>query len=395
MSFEYDVAIVGGCGRAGLPLGLAFADHGLRTVLHDINDVAVASVRSGVMPFHEDGASEMLVRVLAAGMLTAIADASILGKAEHLVVVIGTPLDERDSPDPNVIVQLVKELAPALTDGQHLVIRSTVYPGTTRLVERIIDGMGLAIDVSFCPERTAEGRALTELFELPQLVSARSDSVLDRAEKLFRSLTDSIVRLQPEEAELAKLFSNAWRYIKFGTANQFFLIADRLGLSYERIRLALAEGYPRAADMPPAGLVAGPCLTKDALQLAAANNNNFPLGFAAMQVNEGLPFYLVDKLAERYPLHEMTIGLLGMAFKGDSDDIRGSLSFKLKDALRFRSKSVLCHDPYVRERIDLASLDDVLRDADMLVVAAPHSVYRSISFAGPIVDIWGLLERDV
>jgi UDP-N-acetyl-D-mannosaminuronic acid dehydrogenase len=287
----------------------------------------------------------------------------------------------------------VKELAPSLVDGQHLVLRSTVYPGTTRLVERVVHEFGLEIDVSFCPERVAEGE-MTELYELPQLVSARSESAFDRAEKLFRSITETVIRLQPEEAELAKLFTNAWRYVTFGTANQFSMMADRLGLDYERIRFALADGYPRAANMPRAGLTAGPCLMKDTMQLAALTSNNFPLGYAAMQVNEGLPLYLVDKLSERYPLHEMTVGLLGMAFKADSDDTRGSLSYKLKRALRFRARAVLCHDPYVGDDLELATLERVLSDADILVVGAPHRAYRSISFAGPIVDIWGLIERD-
>jgi UDP-N-acetyl-D-mannosaminuronic acid dehydrogenase len=91
----------------------------------------------------------------------------------------------------------------------------------------------------------------------------------------------------------------------------------------------------------------------------------------------------------------MKVGLLGMAFKGDSGDSRGSLSYTLKEALRLRAKTVLCHDPYVRDDIDLVSLGDVLRDADLLVVGAPHSIYRSVSFSGPILDIWGLIDQDV
>jgi UDP-N-acetyl-D-mannosaminuronic acid dehydrogenase len=393
MQFEHDIVIVGGCGRAGLPLGLAFADRGLSTVVQDTNTAAVASVQSEVMPFRAPGTTEILRRVIPAGTLSATADPSVVGRAEHVIIMIGTPVDEHLNPDPNIVVRLVKELAPALVDGQHLVLRSTVYPGTTRLVERVVHEFGLEIDVSFCPERVAEGE-MTELYELPQLVSARSESAFDRAEKLFRSITETVIRLQPEEAELAKLFTNAWRYVTFGTANQFSMMADRIGLDYERIRFALADGYPRAANMPRAGLTAGPCLMKDTMQLAALTSNNFPLGYAAMQVNEGLPLYLVDKLSERYPLHEMTVGLLGMAFKADSDDTRGSLSYKLKRALRFRARAVLCHDPYVGDDLELATLEHVLSDADILVVGAPHRAYRSISFAGPIVDIWGLIERD-
>ncbi|EQD32751.1 nucleotide sugar dehydrogenase, partial [mine drainage metagenome] len=153
-----------------------------------------------------------------------------------------------------------------------------------------------------------------------------------------------IVELEPEEAELAKLFTNTWRYIKFATANQLYMIANDFGLDYDRIRTALAHNYPRAQDLPGAGLAAGPCLLKDTMQLAAFNNNQFTLGHSAMLINEGLPLYTVARLEQRFDLSQMTVGILGMAFKGESDDIRSSLSYRLKRILQFKSKRVLCTD---------------------------------------------------
>ncbi len=231
---------------------------------------------------------------------------------------------------------------------------------------------------------------MTELFELPQIVSGRSESVLDRSAKLFGNLSAQMVRMQPEEAELAKLFTNTWRYIKFATANQLFMMATDFGLDYERIRKGLRLDYPRAADLPGAGFAAGPCLLKDTMQLAAFNNNNFVLGHAAMLVNEGLPLYLVSRLEARHPLSEMTVGILGMAFKGESDDVRSSLSYKLRRILLFKAGDVLCHDPYVRVDSTLRPLDEVLERSDLLILAAPHRCYDAASMARlPIVDIWG------
>ena len=107
----------------------------------------------------------------------------------------------------------------------------------------------------------------------------------------------------PEEAELAKLFTNTWRYIKFAAANQLYMMANDFGLDYERIRPALVRhNYPRAADLPGAGFAAGPCLFKDTMQLAAFNNNNFNLGQASVSINEGLPLYVVARLEQRYDL---------------------------------------------------------------------------------------------
>jgi UDP-N-acetyl-D-mannosaminuronic acid dehydrogenase len=389
MSFDRDVVIVGGCGHVGLPLGLAFADRGLQVALYDVNQSAVDEVASGRMPFEEAGTQQVLERVLPT-RLTVTADPAVVSSAENVVIVIGTPVDEHLNPDPNAVSSAIVELLPHLVDGQLLVLRSTLYPGTTSLVEETVARSGRQLEVSFCPERIAEGRAMIELFELPQIVSGRTESVLDRSAKLFSNLASQMVRMTPEEAELAKLFTNTWRYIKFATANQLFMMATDFGLDYERIRQGLRLDYPRAADLPGAGFAAGPCLLKDTMQLAAFNNNNFVLGHAAMLVNEGLPLYVVSRLEMRHPLAEKTVGILGMAFKSESDDIRSSLSYKLRRILRFKAASVLCHDPYVRGDETLTSLDEVLEGSDILILAAPHKCYDDLKTELPVVDIWGL-----
>jgi UDP-N-acetyl-D-mannosaminuronic acid dehydrogenase len=255
--------------------------------------------------------------------------------------------------------------------------------------------MGKDVDVAFCPERIAEGKAMTELFELPQIVAARTERAMERSAKLFRSLTAQVVPLVPEEAELAKLFTNTWRYIRFAIANQLFMIANDYGLDFERIRGAMAHDYPRAADLPGAGFAAGPCLLKDTMQLAAFNNNNFTLGHAAMMVNEGLPLYVVHRLEQRYDLPAMTVGILGMGFKAGSDDPRDSLSYKLKRILRFKARDVLTTDPHVTTDSDLVPLDEVLERADLLVIGTPHRTYADLQPRQPVVDIWDLYGNGV
>ena len=395
MSFDIDVAVIGGCGRAGLPLALAFADRGLRVLVFDIDESAVERVRAGEMPFMEEGAEPVLKRVLAEGRLEATTGPQDVRRAEHAVVVIGTPVDEHLNPDIQAVTSAMEALAQHFTDGQLLVLRSTVYPGVTRRVEELMTRRGLDLDVAFCPERIAEGRAMAELYELPQIVAARTERALERSEKLFRALTAEIVRLEPEEAELAKLFTNAWRYIRFATANQFYMMANDFGLDFERIRTALAHNYPRAADMPGAGLAAGPCLFKDTAQLAAFNNNNFHLGQAAMSINEGLPLYLVSRIEQGHDLREMTVGILGMAFKRGSDDPRSSLSYKLKRILKFKAREVLCSDPYVADDPDLVPLEEVTSRSDLVVVATPHDEYRGLKLDVPVFDIWGVVADSV
>jgi UDP-N-acetyl-D-mannosaminuronic acid dehydrogenase len=387
----FDVAVVGGCGHVGLPLALAFADRGLRTVAYDINDVVVKHVMTGAMPFREDGAAEMLERALAAGTFAASTDPTVVAGADAVVMVIGTPVDEHLNPDAHAVPRALEEIAPHLSDGQLLVLRSTVYPGVTRRVEQLLEDLGLRLDVAFCPERIAEGQAMVELFALPQIVSARTPEVRARAGALFGKLTDSVVELEPEEAELAKLFTNTWRYIKFAAANQFFIMANDHGLDYERIRHAITFDYPRAADLPGAGFAAGPCLFKDTMQLAAFTDNTFVLGHAAMLVNEGLPLYLVSNLEKTYDLSTKTVGILGTAFKADSDDTRSSLAYKLKKILEFRARAVLTTDPHVTTDPALVPLEVVLREADILIIGAPHQEYRGLSTDKHVVDVWNLL----
>ena len=316
----------------------------------------------------------MLRKVRDAGTLEATTDPRS-SRAEHVVVVIGTPIDDHLNPSAHVVPDAIAEFAGCLREGQLLVLRSTVYPGVSALVERLIERLEVDVEVAFCPERIAEGYAMTELRELPQIVAGRTERAKARARALFERLTDTIVELSPEEAELAKLFTNSWRYIKFAAANQFYMIANEFGLDFETIRSALAHEYPRAADMPRAA--SRLTVLKDTMQLAAFNNNNFALGHTSMIINEGLLLYVVSKLEERFEMSGMTVGLLGMAFKGESDDIRDSLSYKMKHILEFKAQEVLCTDPYVTVDDDLVPLEEVLDKASLLIIAAPHKEYAA------------------
>lgn len=395
MQFEHDVVVVGGCGHVGLPLGLAFAESGLDVVLFDTNSQVVDVVNGGTMPFAENGAPELLKRGLATGRLHATSNSAAIDRSEHIIVVVGTPVDRYLSPDVEAVARVIAPLTDHLVDGHHVVLRSTVYPGVTKRVARLIAKLERDIDVSFCPERIAEGFALTELHTLPQIVSGTTRRAVERAATLFRSLTQEIVELEPEEAELAKLFTNSWRYLKFAVANQLFMIANDNGVDYERIRSAVTFHYPRAADLPGAGLTAGPCLLKDTMQITAFAENRFTLGHAAVMVNEGLPLYILGKLEQRFDLTAMTVGVLGMAFKAELDDTRSSLSYKMKRILTGKAARVLCTDPYVSGDPDIVPLDSVVADADLLIIAAPHRDYRNLETATPVVDITNLRGNGV
>src|SRR3989449_6737756 len=379
MGSELDLVVVGGCGHVGLPLALSFADVGARVGIYDTDVDKINQVQSGQMPFRERGADELLVKILATGRLELSDQPGILERTSVVVMVIGTPIDEFMNPSTRLFERVVDELAPRLRPHALVVLRSTVYPGTTNFVKRRLQQRSTDVEVAFCPERIAEGYALEEIRTLPQIVGVDDDAAFDRASALFQKFDVEIIRTTSEEAELANLLTNTWRYMKFAIANQFFQIVHRTGLDYNNVLDAIRRDYPRAADLPGPGFAAGPCLLKDTMQLSAFTPDHFPMGQAAMQVNEGLPNYIVDTLNSRRPLSGRTLGILGMAFKGESDDPRASLSYKLRKLAAFKGARVLCTDPYIQDE-SFVPLEHALQESDVVVIAAPHRAYRELDF---------------
>jgi UDP-N-acetyl-D-mannosaminuronic acid dehydrogenase len=387
---DLDLVIVGGCGHVGLPLALSLADSGYTVGINDIDRTKVEMVRAGKVPFLETGAEDLLKKVLPTGRLELSTDPSMLSRSRTIILVIGTPIDEFMNPSVRIFDRVLDELTPHLQKGSLVVLRSTVFPGTTENVARRLHSAGIEAEVVFCPERIAEGHAIEELHTLPQLVGANTDDAYAKASKLFERLGVSVVRTTPLEAELAKLLTNTWRYMKFAIANQFFQIAHRSGADYNQVFNAIRHDYPRAQDLPAPGFAAGPCLLKDTMQLSAFTPDHFPMGQAAMQVNEGLPGYIVETLNARRPLLGRNVGILGMAFKGESDDPRASLSYKLRKLAQFKGATVMCTDPYIVDET-FEPLEKVLRESDLLIVGAPHRAYRTLELDDrEVVDVWGI-----
>jgi len=389
MATAEKIVIVGGCGHVGLPLGLLFASRGASDVtLLDIDPGKIKAVNNGQMPFMETGASALLQNTIGQG-LRATLDPSCLGSADVVITVVGTPVDEHLNPTVTELYSNTDALLEKMPDHSLLILRSTIYPGITKLVYDRIQTRNRRIHLAFCPERIAEGKALEELVTLPQIVAAFQPEALARARELFLRITPNIIELAPLEAELAKLFTNSWRYLNFAVSNQFYVLAQSCGLDFYRIHDAVIREYPRMRSFARAGFAAGPCLLKDTLQLAAFSGNQFFMGHAAMLINEGLPNFIVSQLRSKN-LSEQRVAILGMAFKGDSDDSRDSLSYKLRKLLQVEVREVLCTDPYVKDPT-LISPDEAIRRADVIILGAPHSVYRGLEIPAEkyVVDVWG------
>ncbi|MFP3041970.1 nucleotide sugar dehydrogenase [Treponema primitia] len=385
------ICIIGGCGHVGIPLGLALASRKFNVTLVDINEDAVKKINNCVLPFKEEGAENILKAHISKN-LVAVTDKAKIKEQDVVIFVTGTPVDEHHNPKVQDVLKVISSYLPLMNKNQLVILRSTIFPGTTELITRLLkEHFGLA-NLAFCPERILQGKGVEEIFNLPQIIAAVSEEAYREAEGIFSLISPKIIRLESKEAELVKLITNTWRYLEFAAANAFYMMVENDGVDFYKVYNALKEDYPRAANFPKAGLAAGPCLFKDTMQLSAYYQNNFFLGQSAMLINEGLPNFLVMQLEKKIgSLVNKNIALLGMTFKANNDDIRESLSFKIKKLLEFKMAKVLIHDPYVD---NISPLDEILEKAEGIILGTPHNEYKQIYPKVPFVDCWGLWYKD-
>ena len=384
------IAAVIGLGRVGLPLALMLADRGLKVRGVDIDASAVAALDRGEMPFWEDGGQELLTKHIGGAFKPAVAPDGV-HECDYVILTLGTPVDNNMNPDLSQIDRALNSIRAELRPGQTIVLRSTVSPGTTQWVlAKLEDEFGLRVGSSvflaFCPERIAEGRALQEMTTIPQIVGGVDAGSTQRAVELFSVLGAECLPTDDVSAELAKLFTNMYRYISFAIANEFMIIAGQHRRDINHIVNLVNHGYKRGGLALP-GFSAGPCLFKDGFFLV----NQIPftdLISTAWKINESVPIFLVSALTQAMELRNRKAVILGAAFKANSDDARQSLSYKVRKALLRERAKVTMHDPHVRGYD--TDLSEALRDADLVFVATNHDAYHEIG----LEQLRGMVGRD-
>jgi len=388
------IAVVGGAGHVGAPLALVLARKGHRVVIHDINCASMEKMARGTMPFLEKDGTSLLRRVLKSGRLEFSDRPESISGAQSVILTLGTPIDEFHNPVTSPLINCINALLPHIRKGGLMILRSTVAPGTTAVLERHLRRSRRDVHLAFCPERVVQGRAIEEIAKLPQIISGSSDRAVKAARRIFSGITSKVVVMSLREAEYAKLICNAYRYIQFAATNQLYMMVEGAGINYHRLLAGMKNGYARMASVPRAGFAAGPCLMKDTMQLFAFEKHNFVLGQIAMNINEGLPEFLVSRILSKEKIINRKVGILGMAFKAQSDDIRQSLSYKLKKVLEFAGAKVLCSDPYVKGP-DIVPLRELIKRASIIIVGVPHRQYRSLKMPPDIqiIDPWGFLRQ--
>jgi UDP-N-acetyl-D-mannosaminuronic acid dehydrogenase len=371
----HDVAVVG-LGRVGLPLALSFADRGLSVIGVDNDPERLAALRERRMPFQEPGAQDLLDRV----ELTLSERVSDAAQADQIVLTLGTPALSHIEIDLRDIRSALDDLLPVLSEGQSLVLRSTVAPGTTEFVAGYLAkhrGLepGEDVFVAHAPERIAAGRFLEEIDTLPCIIGGVGERSGEVVARLFGAFDAPIVQTSPVQAELAKIWTNILRYATFALPNLLMMDCEQYGANVFEVIDLINRDYPRGGMKMP-GLTAGTCLRKD---FAFSEERSHAPGMllAVSRVNESVPLFLVEGLRRRLGgLDGRKVAVLGLAFKAGTDDERDSLSHKLVRLLERDLADVAIHDPHVATPTQ--SFEDAVRDADAVVVATNHP-----EFCGP------------
>jgi UDP-N-acetyl-D-mannosaminuronic acid dehydrogenase len=387
---DLDVAVVG-IGRVGLPLALAFADGGLRTIGIDAKPEIVEAVQDGRMPFEEPGAEEILQRVQAEGRLEVTGRVADAARARHIVLTLGTPSFSHIEIDVSQIRSVLDDLMPHLQEGHCIVLRSTIAPGTTDFVAGYLEmhrgfTVGTDVFVAHVPERIAASRFFAEISTLPCIVGGVGERSGEVAARPFAALGAPVVQTTPTEAELAKIWTNILRYTMFALPNRLMMECEQYGANVFEVIDLINRDYPRGGMKLP-GMTAGTCLRKD-FTFSEERSPAPGMLLAVSRVNESVPLFLVDGIKRRLAggkLRGRKVAVLGLAFKGDTDDERDSLSFKLMRLLERELALVAAHDPHSPS--SSLTLAEAVADADAVVLATNHSAWKDPAVLRRIADL--------
>ena len=386
------ICIIGGAGHIGAPLGVVLSSKGYNVILVDKNIKNIKKINQGQMPFMEKGCATLLKKMIYKKKIFATNKINEVKKSKYIIVCIGTPVNNKLNPNLKNFINFFYDLRKYLVKNHIVIIRSSIYPGVCHKVFNIIKNY--CKNLSYCPERIAQGKSVVELPQLSQIVSGQNNKAKLESGKIFKKICKKIIYTKIIEAELIKLFSNAYRYINFSISNQFYMMCKNQGLDFSRIRNLMRDNYKRNISIPTPGFVSGPCLLKDTMQLSKFYNHKFPLCDKAMSINEGLPKFIVKKLSEEHDLRKKTIGILGLSFKAENDDIRDSLSIKLLKILKSKKVRTLQSDEYYKNK-DNIDKNILINKSDIIIVATPHKAYKNLKIkkSKVLVDIWGLVEK--
>lgn len=392
---------VHGLGYIGLPTAAVLANHGHQVHGYDIDTEKVTRLAKGKVPFDELGLGILVEEGLESGNLTFEKEIS---EAEYHIICVPTPFNqERKKANLEAVRSAASALRSYLRPKDTVILESTVPPGTTEnVLQPILEEEGLNakddFGLAYSPETVLPGNLIQELHENDRIVGGISEPSIKNTKRLYSTFTQGEIHEvnNPTMAEFIKLIQNTFRDTNIGLANEIAKIAHDYDVD-SRDAIQLANEHPRVDILQPGPGVGGHCLPIDPWFLGQ-ESNNLDLIEKARDVNNSMPNYIINVLEEYLgDLSKKKIAILGVAYKGNVDDIRESPGLTLARELQKRGKdhnetvsangggkmespNVTLHDPNVTGKVlQLSDLDTAIYNANAIVIAADHNQFKSLS----------------
>ncbi|WP_324760547.1 nucleotide sugar dehydrogenase [Haloarcula montana] len=377
---DADVCVYG-LGYIGLPTAAVLADSGHDVTGYDVDTELLRSIRDGTVSIGEQGLEALVTEVVASGALS-VNETPV--EADYHVICVPTPLDSAgQTADLGMVEAATEDVAAALTPGSTVILESTVPPGTTTgTVSPILEASGLVAGTEFglvfSPETVLPGNILRELRSNNRIVGGIDDASTVAGTHLYESFTDGeIHETDATTAEMAKLAQNTFRDVNIAYANELAKIAHGNGVDSAEL-VDLANTHPRVTVHRPGPGVGGHCIPIDPWFLIEDTDHDALIG-TARRVNDSMVDYVVEMLrGEVGPLAGRTVGVLGLAYKGNVSDARESPGMRVVERLRGEGATVLVNDPHVSdEAMEFSSLDDLFDRSDGVIVTTDHDEYAA------------------
>jgi UDP-N-acetyl-D-mannosaminuronic acid dehydrogenase len=375
-----------GLGYIGLPTASTFATHGLNVIGVDINQQVVSRLRDGEIHIYEPGLRTLVQAALFSGNLTI---ASAPQPADAFIIAVPTPFRENKQADLSYVTSAAESIVPHLRQGNLVMLESTSPPRTTvDVVLPILERSGLKAGVDFwlayTPERVLPGQILRELIENARVIGGFDRASAEAGRDLYSIFVrGEIILTDATTAEMVKLMENTYRDVNIAVANEFARLAERFGVDvWEAI--PLANRHPRVHILNPGPGVGGHCISVDPWFLVEAAPELSPLIRTAREVNDGQPEFVV-RLIQRVmgTVSGCQVGVLGLAYKADVDDLRESPAIEICHLLAEAGASVTAYEPYKPEFSQngfkaVTTLSAALEHADVLVLMVAHTALRNL-----------------
>ena len=392
---ESGEAVLGvvGLGYVGLPLALEMAKAGHKVVGFEVSAEKADLVNAGTS-YIPDVPQEEFAPLVEAGLISATTDFSRAGEVDAIAICVPTPLNDMKEPDTSYMESAARSVTPHLHSEMLITLESTTYPGTTEeIIQPILESGGLKVGtdiyLAFSPERVDPGNPVYQTRNTPKVIGGVTPACTENAVALYARYIDTVVPVSSTRvAEMTKLLENTFRGVNIALMNELLMLCERMDINlWEVIEAAKTKPFGFMPFYPGPGL-GGHCIPIDPFYLSwKAKQFDFRTEFIDLsgRINENMPYYVIDRLmdalnAQRKPLADSKVLVLGVAYKADIDDMRESPAIRIAELLLEKEADVVYHDPFVPSfavsGTDIPAVDltaETVAAADVVLIITAHS----------------------